>query len=196
MLTHMKKDHGFTLVELMITLAIVAIIATVGFPGLRDLSSNNKLMTNANDIVATFHQARSEALRRSTTVTIQACKPGCDPADAGARAWTNGWRIWVDLDGDDTLDIDTDDNAAGVDADGDGNIHEQIALHDAMPADMTAGQFNTTPFATRYDYNSQGRLAITNNNAIHLCDGRTGEKGRIIDIRPVGRVSADREDCD
>lgn len=177
MLTVMKRSHGFTLIELMVTLSIIAIVAAVGFPQIRELMANNKFTTKSNDLLATFQFARSEALRRTTTVRIEACKPDC--GTTGTADWTNGWRVWVDEDGDDVLD-------AG---------EEVLNEHESLSPDMTITAHGGVPFATAYDYLPEGRLDITNSNELLFCDSRTGETGRLLQLTIMGRASVEREPC-
>ena len=144
----------------MVTLAVIVIIAAMGFPGLQDIAANNKLMTNTNNLIASFNQARSEALKRATTVQITAKNSD----------WADGWDVIV--------------NGAS------------IAETAALPSAIELKQFGSIPFATSYTYSAQGRLIISNNNQLHVCDSRTGESGRLITLSPMGRVSVERETCD
>jgi Tfp pilus assembly protein FimT len=141
----------------------------MALPAFREMTLSNRLMTNANDLVATFHQARSEAIRQSSNVGVVACRPDCGVS--GTQGWSNGWQIVV-----------------GV---------NPIAEHSAMPQGMTATANGVVPFATQYTYTSQGRLsALTAANDIRLCDDRTGESGRVVRLEPIGRVSISTIACD
>jgi len=66
----MRKNHGFTLVELLVALALVAILATVAVPGFNRLITSNRLTSEANDLLSTITYARSEAIRRGTHVSL------------------------------------------------------------------------------------------------------------------------------
>lgn len=164
----MIRTHGFTLIELLTTVALIAILTSIALPAFRDMVSNSRLLTSANDIVAAFHQARSEALKASRTVLITACKPGC--GSTGTQDWSNGWQTSVS-----------------------GNV---IAEHAALPGNITAGAHGAIAFATSYGYSSQGRLDINNTNEIILCDdNRTGEAGRLITLKPIGHVTVSSITC-
>jgi type IV fimbrial biogenesis protein FimT len=164
----MNETRGFTLVELMVVIALIGIIATIALPAFRDMLAGNRILTSANELVIAFHQARSEALRRSDTVTIAACKPDC--GTTGTAAWSNGWQTTFT-----------------------GTV---VAEHAALASKITAGANGATAFALSYGYSSQGRLGISVQNQILLCDeGRTGEAGKLITLEPIGRVSVTTTPC-
>lgn len=66
----MKRGRGFTLVELIVTLAVVGVLLAVAIPGFRQLIGSNRLTTGANEFVLAIVEARAEAIRRNTAVQI------------------------------------------------------------------------------------------------------------------------------
>ncbi len=79
-----RRGSGFTLVEMMIVLAVMAIIAAIAVPSFQSVITTNTLATQANDLVAALNYARSEAVKRRQTVTLT--------ANNGTN-WENGWTI-------------------------------------------------------------------------------------------------------
>ena len=65
-----KKNHGFTLIELMVTIAVIAIIAMMAVPSMGNLMAKQRLNTTAKDLAYIFSQARSQSavLRKEVTV--------------------------------------------------------------------------------------------------------------------------------
>jgi type IV fimbrial biogenesis protein FimT len=66
----MKVCRGFTLIELMVTIAVLAILATVGIPGFVDLVQNNRVTTQANELVTALNVGRTEAVKRGRPVQV------------------------------------------------------------------------------------------------------------------------------
>ncbi len=90
----MKKHTGFTLVELMVTIAIIGVLLIVGLPSLKAFMQGNQLVASTNELISAFHVARSEAIKRNTTVTICESTDGTSCATTGN--WEDGWIVFVD----------------------------------------------------------------------------------------------------
>lgn len=85
----MNRAHnkGFTLIEMMVTVAIMAIVATIAAPSFVDMIRNNRVTTAANDVLSAMQLARSEAIRQRRPITVcagaDACTDSTDWLEAG-----------------------------------------------------------------------------------------------------------------
>ncbi|MDS4028013.1 MAG: GspH/FimT family protein [Candidatus Contendobacter sp.] len=96
----MKNDAGFTLIELIVTVAVVAVLLTVGVPELRETINNNRLTANANAFVAAMNLARSEAIKRNVRVTLCKSANGLCCVTGGSSGYEQGWIVFADPNGD------------------------------------------------------------------------------------------------
>ena len=79
-----KGSRGFTIVELMITLTVAAILLAIAIPSFNYLMVTNKLTTTANDIVTAINTARMTAIKRNTDVSV--CTDSTCSVDVVAKA--------------------------------------------------------------------------------------------------------------
>ena len=85
------RSGGFSLLELMITVAVAAILMALAVPSFTSLINNNRLTSGSNALGTAMHHARSEAVRRNARVTL------CASADGATCAGTGNWQGWVTL---------------------------------------------------------------------------------------------------
>lgn len=86
-----KGIQGFTLYELIVTVAVAAIILSFGVPGFMSFIDNNRATTHTNDLVTALNLARSEATRRGTAITV--CSSTNSSTCSGSADWSTGWVV-------------------------------------------------------------------------------------------------------
>jgi type IV fimbrial biogenesis protein FimT len=80
----MKNHNGFTLLELIVTISIAGILMALAIPSFSDMIRGSRLTTTINELVGSLNLARSEAVKRGTTVIVKA-KTGTN--------WESGWTV-------------------------------------------------------------------------------------------------------
>jgi len=90
----LKKQSAFSLIELMVALVIVAILAAIAAPSFTTMISNNRMLSQAQDMTGGFKLARSEAIKRGTAVTLCPSSNGTSCIDNSSL--DSGWIVFVD----------------------------------------------------------------------------------------------------
>lgn len=153
------RPAGFTLVELIITIAIVAILMAVAAPAMTSFLADQAAVANADEFAAAVRFSRTEAIKRGRTITMCASTdPAADAPACNAADWKTGWAI-------------TEPNGAV--------LRVQNALRSVESAD---GNATTLSFAPN-------GLVITGAvNVVFVPVGGDTERQRAVSVQPTGRV--------
>ena len=166
---------GFTVIELLITIAIAVILASTAIPSFRDFMFNNRAVSCINEFVAAANIARDEAVKRGAPVTVcsssspQANNPTCD----GGQQWESGWILFADYDRDANMDL----GAGACLTEEDCLLHVWDGFDDmTLRANPTRITFDSTGASQGF----QGTW--------RLCDARGAQDARAVVLSPGGRV--------
>lgn len=180
----MKKQYsGFTLIELIVTVSIVAILVSIAAPSFRTMLENNRASAATNEFVSALLLARSEALKRRNNVSICTSIDQNTCAGNGVTDFTSGWIVFQDCNAngiiENNVDCDGDlipDNEAILKAQSE-LIQLDIAKNGAIPdfftytfaGRSTAVSFNVTRKNTTTPILTQIRTSLT--GRIRTCKG-------------------------
>jgi type IV fimbrial biogenesis protein FimT len=98
----MHKSKGFTMMELLIVIMIVGILASVGTSSFKYVTTSNRISGEINGLLGDMQFARSQAVKTGSFVTV--CPSTNGTSCAGNSTWTNGWIVFLDLNGNGTVD--------------------------------------------------------------------------------------------
>ncbi|GMQ96708.1 MAG: hypothetical protein BMS9Abin15_0384 [Gammaproteobacteria bacterium] len=157
-----RRNTGFSILELMIVVAIVGIMVVIGVPSMQSFIKNSCLSTGTSNLVVSLSLARSESIKRRATVSLFASNA------AGNNEWGSGWAVFLDADNDGTLD-------AG-----------ETTLR-AITLDCTQTTIDETGNRTSFRFTSGG--TVDQSGQFDICDDRAGETGRQINLSNSGRAS-------
>ena len=92
---HLKRHalRGFTLIELMIAIALLGILLTLAVPSFNDLTQRMRIESAANSLSVAFATARSEAVKRGRNISV--CKSADSTSCATSGDWSSGWVIYA-----------------------------------------------------------------------------------------------------
>jgi type IV fimbrial biogenesis protein FimT len=163
---------GFTLIELVVTLAVAAVIAAMAVPAMQAMINSGRLNSMAEELTAAMQLARSEAIRRATTVTM------CGSANGTTCANGTDWSRWI---------IVGRDNAA---SDAAGAEVITVIRDSAMPAGMSL----TGP-AAGVRFNPSGLLNAETTVSACLPGATVPQNQRVVTVLISGSARSAKGSC-
>lgn len=92
-----SDQKGFTLIEMLVSLVVLAILLSIGVPSFQSLVAQNRATSAANELQSALHLARSTALAQSRPVTVCAANFAVSPpACRTDEDWSEGWMVLQD----------------------------------------------------------------------------------------------------
>ena len=94
---------GFSLTELVMTMAIVAILAAIGVPSFKYVTASNRIASEINGLLGDMQFARSQAVKEGQSVSV--CVSSNGTSCTGGSAWQNGWIVFLDANFNKQVDV-------------------------------------------------------------------------------------------
>jgi type IV fimbrial biogenesis protein FimT len=194
------RQAGFTLVELMFSILVLAVLLGIGVPNFRDFLRNSRMASETNDLISGINLARSESIKRRGPVTL------CSGTAAGCVAggdFSDGWVVFVDENADGAL----------------GNTEDVLRVHPSLPGGVVTSVVETTDAEDEsdpdYDTSADSYVSFGQNGfrrmndgtmpvalAVVICDerGNVGSNAgpdvstaRAVEISTTGRAAVSRD---
>lgn len=168
------RPHGFTLLELMTAIAVLAVLFGLGIPAFASITRNSQIAAQSAGLVQALTLARSEAVKRGVRVSV--CASGGANVCAGAATWNNGWIVFAD-----------DFGAAGV-------IDVNDVPIQTWPGSNAGVQLTMPVAAPAVTFARTGRAEFARTFKVTK-PGCTSDQQREIDVSISGRIRLKREVC-
>jgi type IV fimbrial biogenesis protein FimT len=168
----LRPSKGFTLVELMTAIAVMAILTAIAYPSFTGTLRSNRMATTSNQLIASLSLARSEAVKNTQGAGVCASTNGT----SCGGTWANGWMVWSDLNHNGTFD---------------GN--DQVLRYTAGRTDLraAANQSGTISFDAR----GRNRAGTAENITLRPDECASQPLQRRLSVSPTGQVRLNKEAC-
>ncbi|MFA6061536.1 MAG: GspH/FimT family protein [Gallionella sp.] len=168
------QQAGVTMMELMVVVAIAAILAAVAVPSFNGFINQTAQDSTVSQLVSDMNRARSEAIKRNTRMLI--CVRDAAGTDCGnGTNWQNGWLICYDTNEDGTCDTT---------APPDGSASNPIVVHQALGAKLTL-----TGLANLIRFNPNGTQGGGTASTLAVGGTWAGATAKTINIAPTGHIA-------
>lgn len=165
----MRTQEGFTVIELMVTLVVLAVLISIAIPSFTGMIRDNRNLAVRNELTSAIQMARSEALKRRTDVVL--CHRNvAGTACANNANWSDGWLIRAPL------------------------PTSPVTYTVLKVWDQTSNVAVAGPNAG-LTYTPSGMATATANFTVSAASGCTGQKQHQLAISRTGSITASQVDC-
>lgn len=165
-----KPSQGFSLLELLVVISIVAILISVSVPAFTDIISNQQVKSERQSLYDALRLARAEAIKRGEIISV--CPSDNNTSCSGGNSdWDKGWLIYANPDGDEVVDND-----------------EEVIIayqQESSPVIITSD-------ITHISYAATGYLMGAVGGNYHFCSEQSdsGDGAKTIEVTSVGRAES------
>jgi type IV fimbrial biogenesis protein FimT len=164
-----RRSAGFTLVELMITVVVAAILLAIAVPSFRTFMQNDQQWVQTNNLILALNTARSEAIKSDLTGGVRVCS-STDGVNCTGTPWEQGWIV---------LSANPLNPNAGL---------KPLEVVGALPNGTTLREVNNG--LTSITFLSNGAVTAPAVAAFKMCDIRGATYARYVQVTLMGRVAA------
>lgn len=170
-----RAQPGFTAIELLASMAVLALVTALAVPSFRDFLQNNRAAEQSNALVGALALARNEAVTRGSPVSVCASEDG--ETCSADTDWSTGWIVFTDAE-------------API-----GEVNDPDAVLRALPALVSDSELTST--ASVLPFNASGFLSSAAGATFELTvPDCTGNNNRTITVNLQGRAALARAACE
>lgn len=170
----MNTQQGFSMIEMMIAMSLVAILSILAIPSMQQLINNSRSRSIASEFMSAVQFARSAAITRGNNVSICAASNTSHTSCGSASNWDNGWIVF------------NDPNSDGVLA----NNNDRLMVSEQLPSNTVIN--SSLAYLT---FNDMGFLASSGGNFGMYVSGCTADNSRSIAILSSGQATVAKIAC-
>ncbi|MHB1273187.1 MAG: GspH/FimT family pseudopilin [Rhodanobacter sp.] len=167
--SHSAPARGFSLIELMVTLAVAAILASIAIPSFRTYVLNVRRDSVVDGLVASLHYARNQALNLDQNTTLCAGNPGISCLGG---AWADGWEV-----------VTVPASSATV-----------VLTTHVLQATSTVPALRALNGSTGFTFSGNGLVpsitGVSGNEIMVVCDSRGASMARAVEINRAGYIQS------
>jgi type IV fimbrial biogenesis protein FimT len=181
-----RRERGFTLIELMVTISVLGVLLAIAAPSFTRLIAANKMATQTNEFVGAMNLARSEAVRRGVAVSVR--------SNASTLNFASGWKVFTDalLAGTPATPATANDGTiVRENSIGTGSIYVKRVTRSGSAGSYTYAD-STASDNMYLTFNGRGANNASAAAFFKICDtNNTSVKGRVVQVSVVGKISLD-----
>lgn len=187
-MSKLSTSHkGFTLIELMVVIAVLAVLLSIAAPSFTDFRRNSELTSLANKLVASINAARGEAMKAGRSAFV---------VPANGTTWTSGWSVFVDMNADNAY-------TEGVDT----LVQTQPAVSSFISITANGNAASSSPYIS-FDSSGYARTVVVPGNTTgpanlaltiqrnDVASASSGEQTRLVIVARTGRIRACKPSAD
>jgi type IV fimbrial biogenesis protein FimT len=165
------RQRGFTLLELLITVSVVAILLAIAVPSLQTFIQNSREDSEADSLISSLEYARSEAVKRDADVEVCASTDGA--TCSGSNSWGTGWIV------------ETTDATPTV-----LQSMPQLGGTNTLSATFNGGAVSQVKFQSSGFVKAAAGSGVYATTYFKLCDSRGATSARDVEITAIGAVQS------
>jgi type IV fimbrial biogenesis protein FimT len=174
---NMRIQKGFTIIELMTAVALLAVMVVIGVPSFNSIINTNETAANSNAFLSALKVARTEATKRRQNIVVCASN---NQSDCASNDWSDGWIIFEDTNDDGAV-------SAGPPAE---PIIDTYDLSDGFAVSRAGGGANSD----RITFFATGLSSSTVAQTFTVCKADTAS-GRMLTVERSGLVTGTNVNC-